>query len=94
MTRQRITNADIKYALLRLNKALGRAIEPYTKREDGTYQTNIGNFHEYSAYGMFGLHEMANDGGGVRSHGSLGTKRELYERIHAMLDGIGSVKET
>lgn len=86
---QRITNKDIKLALNRINLALGRETEPYTKLEDGTYRCNIGNFHEYSAYGMVGLHEMSNTGGGVRSHGQLGTKRELYDRIHAMLDGIG-----
>ena len=85
---QRITNKDIKASLNRLNSALGRELEPYSKREDGTYKANIGNFHEYSAYGMVGLHEMSNDGGGVRSHGGLGTKRELYERIHSMMDGI------
>ena len=85
---QRITNADIKASLARLNAALGRNLEPYSKLEDGTYRANIGNFHEYSAYGMVGLHEMFNEGGGVKSHGELGTKRELYERIHAMLDGI------
>lgn len=85
---RRITNADIKGSLDRLNRVLGRELEPYTKREDGTYRANIGNLHEYSAYGMVGLHEMFNDGGGVKSHGGLGTKRELYERIHAMLDGI------
>lgn len=85
---QRITNKDIKGALDRLNSALGRNVETYSKREDGTYKANIGNFHEYSAYGMVGLHEMFNEGGGVKSHGGLGTKRELYERIHAMLDGI------
>lgn len=90
---QRITNADIKASLLRLNKALGRAEAPYTKQPDGTYKASIGNFHEYSAYGMVGLHEMFNEGGGVRSHGGLGTKRELYERIHAMLDGIGLAGE-
>ena len=84
----RITNKDIKASLNRLNLALGREVEPYTKLEDGTYRTNIGNFHDYSAYGMVGLHEMFNSGGGVKSHGGLGTKRELYERIHAMLDGI------
>ncbi len=89
----RITNRDIKASLDRLNKALGRATEPYTKLEDGTYRANIGNFHDYCAYGMVGLHEMSNNGGGVKSHGGLGTKRELYERIHAMLDGIGLVND-
>ena len=89
----RITNKDIKASLDRLNRALGRETEPYTRLEDGTYRTNIGNFHDYSAYGMVGLHEMFNSGGGVKSHGGLGTKRELYERIHAMLDGIGLVND-
>ena len=88
MATYRITNKDIKSSLDRLNRALGRSTEPYSKLEDGTYQCNIGNFHDYSAYGMVGLHEMGNSGGGVKSHGGLGTKRELYERIHAMLDGI------
>ena len=90
---QRITNKDIEASLERLNRALGREIAPYTKLEDGKYRCNIGNFHQYSAYGMVGLHEMFNDGGGVKSHGSLGTKRELYERIHAMLDGISLAGE-
>ena len=85
---QRVTNSDIKTSLDRLNRTLGRSLEPYSKLEDGTYQANIGNFHDYCAYGMFGLHEMLSLGGGIRSHGSLGTKRELYDRIHAMLDGI------
>lgn len=85
---QRITDRDIKAGPDRLNEALGRSLEPYSKQEDGSYKANIGNFHSYCAYGMVGLHEMFNDGGGVQSHGSLGTKRELYERIHAMLDGI------
>jgi len=93
MATNRITNKDIKASLNRLNLALGREVEPYTKLEDGTYRTNIGNFHDYSAYGMVGLHEMFNSGGGVKSHGGLGTKRELYERIHAMLDGIGLVND-
>ena len=84
----RITNKDIKASLDRLNRALGRATDPYSKGEDGIFRANIGNFHDYSAYGMVGLHEMFNSGGGVKSHGGLGTKRELYERIHAMLDGV------
>ena len=84
----RITNSDIKAALDRLNKALGRATEPYSKDADGHSQPNPGVFHEYSAYGSVGLHEMAQTGTSVISHGGLGTKRELYERIHAMIDGI------
>lgn len=88
---QRITNADIKASLKRLNEALGRSVEPYTKQPDGSYKASIGNFHEYSAYGMVGLHEMSGEGGGAISHGGLGTKRELYERIHAMIDGISLV---
>ena len=89
----RITNSDIKAALDRLNKVLGRATEPYSKDADGHLKPNPGVFHEYSAYGSVGLHEMAQTGTGVISHGSLGTKRELYERIHAMLDGIRLVRE-
>lgn len=85
---QRVTNSDIKASLDRLNRALGRLLEHYSKLEDGTYQANIGKFHDYCAYGMFGLHEMFSLVGGIRSHGCLGTKRDLYERIHAMLDGI------
>lgn len=80
---QRITNSDIKAALYQLNKALGRATEPYI-----TGLPQPGCFREYSAYGSVGLHEMAQTGTGVISHGGLGTKRELYERIHAMIDGI------
>jgi hypothetical protein len=83
----RIKLAQIELLIAELNKQLERPSKPYMK-ENGKLTAQIGNFHLYQAYGAFGLHEMATDGGGIRETISLGTKKELYTALHKLIQGV------
>jgi len=83
----RTTLAQIRLLIDELNKQLDRPLKPYIK-ENGKYTAQIGNFHLYHAYGAYGLHEMANEGGGIRETISLGTKKELYTALHKLIQGV------
>jgi hypothetical protein len=83
----RTTLAQIRSLIDELNKQLERPLKPYIK-ENGKLTAQIGNFHLYQAYGAFGLHEMANESGGVRQTISLGTKKELYTALHKLIQGV------
>ena len=85
----RITVKDLKLSIKHMNELMGRPTEPYSKDENDKLVGNIGNFHLYQAYGGYNVHEMANHGGGVRTPLSYGTTtaRDLYNRIHAFMNG-------
>jgi len=83
----RTTLAQLEALTAELNKLLNRPLKPYIK-ENGKLTAQIGNFHLYQAYGAFGLHEMANESGGVRETISLGTKKELYTALHKLIQGV------
>ena len=75
----RITMHDITEAVKMLNAA--------THIPAPDYKTP-GSWLIGQAYGGFQLERVVTDGGGVRTYGGYGTKRDLLARIHAMLDGI------
>ena len=75
----RITMGDINQAVKVLNTAMHIPSPDY--KTPGSWL--IGQ-----AYGGYQLERVVNDGGGVRTYGGYGTKRDLLARIHAMLDGI------
>lgn len=87
---QRITEKMLELSLMRLNAITNSPSEPYTKNENGEYIANIGNFHLSSAYGGYCVHRMYNVGGGattpILSYHT--TKRDLYDRLNAFIDGI------
>jgi len=85
----RITNKDLAAVVGRINRTMGAPAEPY-RRVDGRTVANIGNYHISGAYGGVSLHRMVNEGGGVQDVfcSGHGTKRELYEKMHAFLAGI------
>jgi len=83
----RTTLAQLEALTAELNKLLNRPLKPYIK-ENGKLTAQIGNFHLYQAYGSYGLHEMANEGGGVRETIALGTKKELYTALHKLIQGV------
>jgi len=87
---ERITRAQLDYLVSKINKQLNRPEEPYSKDAAGRYKANIGNFHISGAYGGVSLEETCTDGGGVTSTFRCGhvSKRELYTRLVAFLDGI------
>ena len=88
----RITKAQIEAVIEWLNKELKRPLKPY-ENIDGKLTAQIGNFHLYQAYGAYGLHEMRSEGGGIRQTIGLGTKKELFDSIHRLLDGIRLERE-
>ena len=89
----RITIKQIDAVIEWLNNELERPQEPYGKDENGKLKAQIGNFHMYSAYGKYGLHETQNEQGGVKTVVELGTKKELFNAIHRLLDGVRLERE-
>ena len=88
----RITNAQLESVIELLNETLDRPINPIT-RTKGKNKCNVGNFHLYSAYGAYGLHETVNESGGARATIELGSKRVLFEGVHLLLKGIQLAKK-
>lgn len=94
-----ITKRELDAVVGRINALMNRPTEPYVKvvAQDGavTHAAQIGNFHLSGAYGGYALHEMVNQGGGVRDvfSGHM-PKRELYERMHAFIRGIEAGRES
>lgn len=84
---ERIAQAQLNYAVERINVNTKSPLTPYTK-VDGKLVANIGNFHIYGAYGGYGLHRMCNEGGGITQIIGISTKRELYNQLQAMINGI------
>ena len=77
----RITKAMIQTRLDRINERNGEAMEPYTKDEDGSYRTNVGNYHLEEAYGGCQIVRMANSDGGTNhiTYGYLPKRECLAE---------------
>jgi len=90
---ERITESNLKALVRRINEATGSPLEPYTKQPDGTYKAGIGNYHLDIAYGGYALDRMVNDGGGASVIIGRGTKRELWDKMHAFLRGYETAQE-
>ena len=88
----RITNKKLDYQVELINKILGRALEPYSKNENGEYHPNPGCFHLSGAYGGVALHEMSHKPGCTGIIDVFGAghmpKRELYDRMSAFIRGL------
>jgi hypothetical protein len=67
----------------------GEALECWTRTAEGL-RANVGVFYIDGAYGGVALYRMATEGGGVSDVFSGGhtTRRDLYNRMRAFLDGI------
>ena len=87
---ERVTEKMLQYKIDYLNEITGNPLKPWEKDSDGKMRANIGNYHRSGAYGGVALHQMMNDGGGVNDPFRSGhmPKRELYNRICAMIAGI------
>lgn len=84
---QRITESNLKAVIARLNRATGSPEQPYAAGEP---QANC--WHIGYAYGGYQLQRMSSRPGctGVSTYGGYGTKRDLWDRVQAMLDGIAA----
>jgi|SRR5215217_462634 len=90
---QRITDTDLRILCERLNKLTGSPMEPYAPWVEGQPnrgRAQVGNFHISHSYGGVCLHRMSNTSGGVSTPigGGHVPKRELWDRMHAFIDGI------
>lgn len=84
----RITEKQLEALIKRLNIATGSPVEPWTKDSTGKFKANIGNYHIESAYGSTKLSRMVSISGATSDIFGLTTKRALYNKILAMLDGL------
>lgn len=84
-----ITISMLKSKIDYLNEITNSPLKPYSE-VNGKLQANIGNFHLYQAYGAFGLHRMVNESGGITDRYVYGlhSKRELFNRLNAFINGL------
>lgn len=90
-----ITDKMLRLRVEWLNELTKSPTKPYTRNEAGQLKANIGNFHLSFANGGVCLHRMHNEAGGVSTPiiSFHTTKRDLYDRINAFMDGIGFAHE-
>ena len=85
----RVTKKQLENKIAYLNRLTGNSEKPWNTPVDGRMTANVGNFHLYSAYGYYNLHQMTNEGGGVKDVFNYGsTKKELAMLIDAFMRGI------
>jgi len=88
----RITYKQLEYFVNELNELTNSPLKPY-EQVNGKLIGQLGNFHLYGAYGATALHRTMNNGGGVTEIIGLSTKRELYNRLRSMIQGIKLANE-
>ena len=84
---QKITRKELDYFINELNELTNSPRKPYIE-VNGKLKGAIGNYHIYGAYGSIALHQTMNEGGGIKEIFGLSTKRELYNKIRALIQGI------
>ena len=84
----RVTQKDLENVVDRINRITGNNIATHTRDKSGI-RSNVGNYHLDYAYGGVRLVQYMNEHGGIRVIiDGFGTKRELYEKMHAFIAGI------
>jgi hypothetical protein len=85
----RITNKDLETLVTKINKLTNSPMKYATKTETGI-KCNPGHYHLDRAYGGIKLVRTCNEGGGIEeiSRYGYGTKRELYQWMHAFIGGL------
>ena len=90
--RERITQGHLEHLVRLINRALKTPEEPYAKDKAGKWSPQANCYHLDYAYGGVELVQMDSRDGrtGTREVLSTGhiTKRNLYDRMRACLDGI------
>jgi hypothetical protein len=85
----RITVKNLEQVADLLNRATNSPLS-YSVLNDGKREIQVGHFHISRAYGGFDLYRTVNKCGGVSDvlRGGHRPARELYDLMHAMLQGI------
>ena len=87
---ERISEKQLQAVVDRINSVTHSPTASYTKNGKGRMKANVGHYHLEFAYGRIGLSRMVNESGGVETIFNGGTKRELYDQLHAFLKGFAS----
>lgn len=88
---ERITEHMLQMRVDHLNKITNSPMTPYSRDERGHFQphlANVGNYHLDSAYGGYSLVQMMNSDGGVNTLFERGPKREIFNKLCALIRGI------
>lgn len=91
MAKDRITDRHLKALCSEANRLFGTPETAYTHR-DGQLRANVGHYHLDVVYGGVSIVQMGNESGGVHVVISRGTRREVYDRFRAYLDGARAGK--
>ena len=91
----RVTLQMIEQRINYLNEVTDNPKTPWTRNANGSNSANVGNYHLGGANGGVKLEQMVGPSGEERDVLSCGytTKRDLYNRLCAMLDGIEVVRK-
>ena len=87
----RTTIKQLERKIERLNNITGSPQAQYSKKEDGRFTANVGNFHLSEDYGKKTLHRMYNEAGGISDvfgRGHSFSSGELADMIDALTTGI------
>jgi hypothetical protein len=88
----RITVKDLEAVCARINRAVNGTDETpvWVRDEDGVLSSPLNVYHLSGAYGGYSLHRTVTDGGGISDVFGCGyiAKRELYDRMQALLRGF------
>jgi hypothetical protein len=86
------TRSELDQLVVILNNRLGRP--QYAWNRIGTRNVcTVGALTLDGAYGGWRLHEVVNDGGGVREIGPRMSKSAMAEYIRAMLEGVDLARQ-
>ena len=85
----RITLKMLENKIDYLNQITGSPSTAYTRQGNGNLKANVGHWHLDGAYGGWQVARMYNEGGAIttRDCGGFGTKREVYDKLCAFIDG-------
>jgi hypothetical protein len=91
---QRITVSHLEAIIARINRVMNTPANPYVLGDDGRHHAQIDCYHLSRAYGGCCLHQIVNDGGGVRDVFSCGhvPARDLANRMHAFIAGLDAAR--
>lgn len=86
---ERITDKHLEVLAERINEVTKNPVTPWTQYKNGRIRSNVGNYHISRQCGGVALYQMTNENGGVDDvfGSAYMTKRDLYNRLRAFLEG-------
>ena len=89
---ERITIRNLQNLCAHMNRETGSPLEYCSNKPGERFSANIGHYHIDQAYGGYALDRVMSTGGGVHNVLGRGTARDLYDQMHAWLNGYRAAK--